>query len=47
MVGQCVFFLVRVSIFKKNYFDIGMLKLNFKNKKYYFNKFLNKKYFKK
>jgi len=30
-----------------NCFDILMIKINKKNKKYYFNIFLNKKYFKK
>jgi len=29
-----------------NNFNILILKINFKNKKYYFNIFLNKKYFK-
>ena len=28
-----------------NYFDVLILKIIFKNKKYYFNTFLNKKYF--
>jgi len=30
-----------------DYFDTMLFKINFKNKKYYFNKFLNKKQFTK
>ena len=42
-----LFSLLQINIFFMflNYFDVLILKIIFKNKKYYFNTFLNKKYF--
>ena len=44
IVFQKIFFLKNIFLFVLNYFNVLILKINLKNKKY-FNIFLNKKYF--